>query len=703
MTTEQSSRQKLPSFLPGVQELTILDGTTELSSDVRLVTSNVLPMQRKAMRGVLTAVGIRVVANKKKFIIEAQVLPAEEFDLSTVPEHVRDEYYELEVRDNRMYIRTASQLGALWGTQTLAAIYRAEKVGSLIPNMMIRDWPATEVRGFFLENRGGVDRMTMPDWAALLDRIAFLKANLVSIGAAGHWSDCACTDCCSRDAETLMVPVEEDVGETALKTERCAMWYAPTTGEWHEDSYCPYLFEDDFFSEVANYLAEKSISLCLTANDLLANTLLVRHNPGIAAVDSEGKALPTGFCLSSAEARSAVETFFGSMIERNLPRGLSHFSLQLGGPVFYEAEGKIASRLCQCPECTAKSESERIRDFVLWLTETIRKRNVETVVIACDACARELNFLDEDFASALETAGLTQHVVLNCINDEEGALSAFKNLQPVIDAGVRAWVTPVASRHCEPFQTASDALADSIELMDTVEGICACTVNDPAWYGLEASLSEQAWKGKQVDFPDIAERWGAARFRDEAEQFTRGLKTMTETFTDYHATTILAHDCCNDRYPLNVLENLLAENSTEAASILENIESAMQDAGSAFEKVCKAEGVFESDLKVARSLAADAMAVEKLAAITALFLQIHEADEAGKLQSAQLGELAERRAGLLEAMEFAEENKPDFASVTLLRKLSIVLKAMDRIVADCTEVIEGKQEGASIRWAGESA
>ena len=157
--TATSADPPFSGIVPEPQQIRILEGQTELSSDVRLVTNNVLPLQRKGMRGVLTVAGVRVVANKKKFIIEAQVVPADQLDMSGVPERSRGEYYELELRDNRVYIRTAGQPDALWGTQTLAEVYRAAGAGAVIPNMLIRDWPDLPNRGVYVECKWGPDRM----------------------------------------------------------------------------------------------------------------------------------------------------------------------------------------------------------------------------------------------------------------------------------------------------------------------------------------------------------------------------------------------------------------------------------------------------------------------------------------------------------------------------------------------------------------
>ena len=60
---------EISELFPQPKQLVLTEGTSELSIDVRLSTSNVLPLQRKAVRSVLAAAGVRVVANKKSLSI----------------------------------------------------------------------------------------------------------------------------------------------------------------------------------------------------------------------------------------------------------------------------------------------------------------------------------------------------------------------------------------------------------------------------------------------------------------------------------------------------------------------------------------------------------------------------------------------------------------------------------------------------------
>ena len=52
----------IPELFPRPKMLEQTEGTSDLALDVRLVTANVYPLQRKAIRSILGEAGVRVVA-----------------------------------------------------------------------------------------------------------------------------------------------------------------------------------------------------------------------------------------------------------------------------------------------------------------------------------------------------------------------------------------------------------------------------------------------------------------------------------------------------------------------------------------------------------------------------------------------------------------------------------------------------------------
>ena len=156
------SRRKFEilELYPQPKKIEQLEGMSELSNDIRLVTDNVFPLQRKAIRSILTASGVKVVANKKRYVVNARVSSPQDFDLEGVPEAVQHDYYELKVHGSEVDIRTPYQEGMVWASQTLAGLFVRSQKGLSIPNLIIRDWPDLPIRGIFMENKWGPDRMS---------------------------------------------------------------------------------------------------------------------------------------------------------------------------------------------------------------------------------------------------------------------------------------------------------------------------------------------------------------------------------------------------------------------------------------------------------------------------------------------------------------------------------------------------------------
>ena len=138
MTTARAQAQ-LPFFIPSPQQVILQDGVTELSPDVRLATSNVIPYMRKTMRSIFTASAIRVVANKKRFVIQVNIIDESEADWGDVPEVYRRDYYRMDIANNVVTISSPSQVGAIWGVQSFADLYQAGGPDGCIPNCVIRD------------------------------------------------------------------------------------------------------------------------------------------------------------------------------------------------------------------------------------------------------------------------------------------------------------------------------------------------------------------------------------------------------------------------------------------------------------------------------------------------------------------------------------------------------------------------------------
>ena len=155
-----SRRFEISELFPQPKEVILGEGISELAMDVRLSTSNVLPIQRKALRSILTMGGVRVVANKKKYVVDAQVLGPDAFDLSRIPSELRHDFYELEIKGSEVFIRTPYQAGTVWAAQTLSLLFNMMFKGRAVPNLVIRDWPVVPLRGMVMDADWGTERMS---------------------------------------------------------------------------------------------------------------------------------------------------------------------------------------------------------------------------------------------------------------------------------------------------------------------------------------------------------------------------------------------------------------------------------------------------------------------------------------------------------------------------------------------------------------
>ncbi|MBR6325045.1 MAG: hypothetical protein IKR62_08645, partial [Victivallales bacterium] len=292
-------RFEILELYPQPKKIEQLEGMSELSNDIRLVTDNVYPLQRKAIRSILTASGVKVVANKKRYVVNARVESPADFDLDGIPEAVQHDYYELKVHGSEIDIRTPYQEGMVWASQTLAGLFARYQKGLEIPNLFIRDWPDLPVRGIFMENKWGPDRMSLGDWHQTIDTLSAMKMNTLGVSLYGCWGSCR-FEGPSKPTEFLMVPVE---GEDDLVAWHHLRWYSGVEGEWKEANYLPTLAQANTFTEVINYGRERGVNVVPYVNSFGHNTFFPRMRPELSAKDADGNPTGVGYCITSPETR----------------------------------------------------------------------------------------------------------------------------------------------------------------------------------------------------------------------------------------------------------------------------------------------------------------------------------------------------------------------------------------------------------------
>jgi hypothetical protein len=365
MTVETVSLENL-YVIPNFREIKALEGVTELSEDVRLVTSNVLPLQRKAMRSILSGAGIRVVANKKKFIIEVSVVGPEKMDYTGIPEESRDSYYELEMCDNRVLIRTASQSGALYGTQTLSWIYLSTGGGTLISNFQIRDWSQVPQRGILVNSARVANYMDKDAWCELFDRMSAVKLNHLAVRVCGRSNPGP-----GFSGELLLVPVSDDKPEWVA--EREMRWFSPLDNEWQEETINPKVVVNNTLGEVVSFAVERGIVLAPLVDVFARQTPFARLMPELAAVGNEGAEGVRPLCPSNPKTREFLAEFYGRMVDEYFQTGFP--------AVHIDVTTAADEPVCQCPACAEHSPQELVDAQVDWLRELFASKGVENVYV----------------------------------------------------------------------------------------------------------------------------------------------------------------------------------------------------------------------------------------------------------------------------------------------------------------------------------
>ncbi|MCK5801208.1 MAG: family 20 glycosylhydrolase [Lentisphaeria bacterium] len=696
----------ISGLLPEPKRIEFTGGDSELAHDVRLVTSNVLPMQRKGMRGILTSAGVRVVANKKKYVIEAKVEPPEEFDFAGVPEECRSEYYELEVQGAMIFIRASTQEGVLWGTQTLAAIFKAVTRGEVVPNMIIKDWPVMSDRGIFVECKWGPDRMDLMDWSLVVDRIASLKMNRLGIGVYGCWGNCRFE---GKPTEFLMVPVpehEELVNEQTLK------WYSPRHKAWQDETYKPFMYERDFFGDVVQYASEKGVKVVPFVNSLGHNTLIPRILPELSAKTADGEPTGVGYSIAAPQTREFIEAFYSSIIERYYPEGIDLFHIQMDEvwPDYPDPDDpkKVGSPWCEAPESKKQTNEENLQDYILWLVKMLTDKGVGKVVMWNDQLTRHMDVLGGEFVKKLEDAGLKDRVILHWWWYSNDALNDQTHVALGKKAGIEGWVAPMT---CYFNWMRYDFRRKNIEMMmkmgleEGARGTVSYSVHDPAFSDHEALMAVYAWSGEEGGDMDEIEAKYASRFGEQASDFLSAIDDLIAVSGSpalglcYHYT----YTYCNKdvdfprAYPGEALDKLLARD----ADTLGELAAAKEQATSArttFAKLVAAEEVADDEKAAAKSLMADGARIEAIATAFAFFVTIKNALADGSLEKAATQACADVRAEIVEHMELFELNKPDWVVPASLQSLSVLLTFLDQLKSDLKAVLAGKKNADEVRW-----
>ena len=710
---------EIPELFPRPKQIILDGGISELGLDVRLATSNVLPLQRKAVRSVLTAAGVRVVANKKKYLVNAVVESPAVFDLSSVPQDCQRDYYELSVKGSEVHIRSPYQEGMVWAAQTAAELFGMLHKGLPVPNLTIHDWPLLPVRGIFIENKWGPDRMTSTDWFQAIDAVSSVKMNTLGVGLYGCWGSCR-FEGAERPSEFLMLPspfLPEDEDEPQLDEfhhEHRLRWYDAAHDLWHDETYLPYLTQHDFFPEIISYGKERGVNIVPFFNSLGHNTLLPRIMPEIAALDAEGKPAGMGYCLSSEKTREFIGSYYGKIIKKYFPEGLEYFHVELdevyADHPHPEQPLKKESPWCQCQSCQGKERKELLEDYLVWLSKFLLGKGVQKVVLWNDQLTRHDDILDAGFVKRLKAEGLKDKLILHWwwYNNEKLHEGVHPRLG--LKLGLDAWVAPMT---CYYNWSTYDFRRPNIEMMlkmaelEGARGAVAYSVHDPANLDHEALLGVYAWESIAAagSLDKVQQRWAAQYFGRGAKRYIESAETLREASQNPALKLCLQYQYSYVRENLEHWPRRYPEEALLALAELPKAEEQLQTVARLASQAAEGfEALLEDKEQLGylhknclMSLLADSVRAQCLAECFIFLLELRRQLEKKSAGQKEIEACAEQNASLKEKLQVFAANKPIWVLPAALQPLSMLLLFMQNLEKDLQKANKAKNN-KNITW-----
>lgn len=694
---------KVPELFPQPKELYKTEGESDLSADVRLVTSNVPPLQRKAIRSILSDAGVRVVANKKKYVVDASVKPVVDFDLTRVPEDCRNEYYELEIRGSEVFIRAPYHDGTVWGAHTAAVLFKRFIAGVKLPNLIVKDWPLTARRGIFIENKWGPDRMTFADWCNTIDQLSQLKLNTLGIGLYGCWGSCR-FEAPDKPTEFLMMPVPENDG---VKTVHHLKWFSPEKDVWLTEDYLPAMREnEELLAEVISYAAQKGITVVPYFNSFGHNTFFAREIPEISAKNEDGTPTGVGYCITSPKTREFVEKMYGAILEKYYPDGAEYFHVQMD-EVWPDLPWpneplKAGAPWCKCAECKKHTNEENLLEYVFWLVKMLVDKGVKKVVIWNDQLTRHMNAFDANFAKRLEDAGLKDKLILdwwwysNSGLNEQTRVSIGKKL------GISGWVSPMT---CYYNWSTYDYRRPNIDLMmhmcedEGGSGVVSYAVHDPSHLDHEALLALYAWEStKGLDIDTVQKRWAETRFGADADLYIQAVDKIREAVSTPNYATCLNYGYTYTRetltafprpYPGDALDALEAADGASEALLKASATAAEADA--LLQRLVAHEGLAPQDVDCVNSLRGEAARIRGLSDAFGFLLSLRAELKDGMVLKRMATSVQKARDAFVEQMAIVEQCKPSWVAPACLHALSALLAFFDQLILELKKHAARKQ------------
>ncbi len=657
--SSSSAQPGTPRLVPQPRELQLLDGTTEFSSDVRLATSNVLPFMRKTMRGIFSSANVRIVANKKKFVIHVNIVSEAEMHLDGIPAEAIRDCYEMDVVNNVVVIKAVSQIGAIWGTQTFADLFRLAGCGGIMPNLKIRDWGGMRTRGIHLRSDKTFAAMHMDEWCSVADRFAELKLNVFNLELLTQVASQPDGEMC----DLLLIPYPQ---QEEMKTPVPRSWYSPEYKTWKQENAPPPLAQEDPFGQFVNYVSERGMILVPAFSAYRPNRIFTANFPDLAGQAPAG-APESVCCISGENAREALEKIYTSLLERYFPDGLQYLALQTDLlPVNLPPDQR-----CQCPDCSSKNPSDTSTDFLLWLCEMLTAKGVQAVVLQHPAEHSGEDAFLIAVRDALASKGLSERVVWMFTSGREELPAWTAKATP----GPATWLLNGSA-------TVTPDAVHELFSKPAVSGFLTAVNADPVWVEAERILATSAWNpAEDRDGAQIIADYTALYYSEQSGTFAKAYAQLLEARR--RLPDALVQTEAGDTASADILDAAAACGmNAETLSQCRDAVTAAQQAAALFKELMQIYDAAEHkpyDPVVLRSAYGEAEKIAGIAAVVATLSPVAADLKKGNVTDAVKAAAQEALSTLKAAMAVVEKSKPRYIAPAVLEGMSGLYKALETL------------------------
>ncbi len=632
----------ISAIFPQPRQASIVEGESELSADVRLATSDVLPFIRKTIRSGLSSAGIRVVANKKQFVVSINVVSPDELNFQGVSEVGRENYYELNVIDNMVEVRTHSQFGAIWGAQTFAAIFRSFGAGARISNLRVRDWSEQPWRGVFLETGWGLERMSPDQWTAMMDRLLRNKLNMFGLnlcGTVAHPVD-------GEPVDMLLASLPE---APELKTEIALRWYSPSAKKWRSETKLPRIFSDDLFVNISNSVREKGLRL-IPGIDVVSLARILERCRNLKQVPG----------LETEQVREGLRSFCERLHRDYLREQTTPLLLSFGKLADETRDGHFYGKT-----------PYQLEDFLIWFLEEVAVAKFDMVLVDGDELFGAASRLSPKFVGRLDELGLGARLSFLWRDGEERPANN-ESVAKGTAADGGAWLSPILCRDSwSGYRPRISELRKSCRGLAEASGeggLLARCPFDPAYLDHIQLLAQLAWNPKdELEAEAILEQ-GSLIYGAWAEGVRAGTQALRQAVSSSVVRACFSSAEAGASATAGDSEAKLRElksGGTEAAvSGLRVGAGLAADAVAALRPAADAskEQLDDFLIKTAGSLLAEAARVQGLTESYAALLE---------------GDVGKARVSLLGAMQLVETYKPKALAAAALASFTRLLEYLE--------------------------